>query len=221
MRRLLLPALALMLLLTLCACGKETAKPAETPEPSATAAPMTLTANDNSGVAVQGTLLGELRCDAPFWTVFSDIRELPEGESATQRFYNYTDGLGIWDNFLVILQSTPEGHSAGETEGYREYLVLRTDSYGWGEGFADAKLESDWDWDTFTADMNGALVELTLTHKTGKADVAITATTRDGREYHESCTGVPIDGALYWCLSVENACLDLLPEDSEQTAPSA
>lgn len=220
MRRLLLLALAIMLL-TLCACGKETAQPAESPEPSAAAAPVLLTANDNSGAAVRGTLLGELRCDAPFWTVFSDIRALPEGQSATQRFVNYTDGLGIWDNFLVVLQSTPEGHSAEEAEGYREYLVLRADSYGWGEGFDEAKLESNWDWESFTEDMNGALVELTLTHKAGKADVLITATTADGREYHQSCTGVPIDGELFWCLSVENACLDLLPEDSEQTAPSA
>ena len=216
MKRLLLLALTLALLLTLCACGRESKKPAGTPEPSPTAAPVEVVGNDNSNVPVRGALLGNLSCDAPFWTVFSDIQELPEGESATQRFFNYTDGLGIWDNFLVILQSTPEGHSAGEAEGYREYLVLRPDSYGWGEGFADASLESDWDWASFTEDMNGALIELTLTHKAGKADVTLTATTADGREFHQSCTGVPIDGALYWCLSVENACLDLLPGDSEQ-----
>ena len=210
-RRALLLLLALSLALPLPACGRESG-PEETPapEPGAVVVQTPRPTNDNTGVKPRGTLLGSLACDTAYWTAFSEIWEIPEDGSLTKRFVNYTDGLALWDNYLVILQSTPEGHSAEEAEGYREYAVLRADNYGWGEGYKDAARESDWDWASFTEDLNGALIELTVANHGGKADVRVTATTADGRVYHQSCTGIPVDGSLYLCLSVENACLELL-----------
>ena len=146
---------------------------------------------------------GRRRRRAPFFFFFFENEEIPEGESRTWRFYNYTDGLGIWNNFLVILQSTPEGHSADENADYREYAVLRADHFGWGEGYDEAVAESDWDWERFTGDLNGALIELTVTHRAGKADVSVRAETEGERSYHQSYTGIAVDGPLYACLSVE------------------
>ncbi len=214
MKRRLSFLLALLLLPALCACSfRETpAKPAqETEAPAATSFPRTETAVfDNTGVEMHGTPLGTTDCRAEYRSVYSDIWELPEGESLTRRFYNYTDGAGIWNNFLVILQSTPEGHSADENADYREYAVLRADHFGWGEGYDEAVAESDWDWERFTGDLNGALIALTVTHRAGKADVSVRAETEGERSYHQSYTGIAVDGPLYACLRVEKACLDLL-----------
>ena len=184
MRKGVLLLLCAALLLAFCACGEQAPAPEPGPTPTPEAVPAGKTPNDNSGVKLRGRLLGSLACDAPFWTVFSEIEEIPEGESRTWRFYNYTDGLGIWNNFLVIL--------------------------GWGEGYDEAVAESDWDWERFTGDLNGALIELTVTHRAGKADVSVRAETEGERSYHQSYTGIAVDGPLYACLSVEKACLDLL-----------
>ena len=210
MRKGVLLLLCAALLLAFCACGEQAPAPEPGPTPTPEAVPAGKTPNDNSGVKLRGRLLGSLACDAPFWTVFSEIEEIPEGESRTWRFYNYTDGLGIWNNFLVILQSTPEGHSADENADYREYAVLRADHFGWGEGYDEAVAESDWDWERFTGDLNGALIELTVTHRAGKADVSVRAETEGERSYHQSYTGIAVDGPLYACLSEEKTSLDLL-----------
>ena len=207
--------LAAVLLLSACGAERSAAEPESSPTAVPTSTPAPKTANDNSGVKLVGTPVGTLDCRAEFGTVFSEIWEVPEGESVTRRFYNYTDGLGLWDNFLVILQNTDEGHSAEEAEDYAEYAVLRADHYGWGEGFSDAKKESDWNWESFTEDMNGALIELTVSLKKGLVDVRFTATVDEETVYHQSYTGIKAEGPVYFCLSVENACLDLLPEETE------
>ncbi|MCR4903847.1 MAG: LamG domain-containing protein [Butyrivibrio sp.] len=167
-------------------------------------------ANDNTGVEVTGTLLGSLACDTAFWTEFSDVVEVPEGESVTVNFKNYTDGLANWDNFLVVLQNVADAHSADDNADYAEYAVLRADNYGWGTGYDNiATAECDWNWDTFTADINGADVELTITNNGDTADVVAVVTTADGKTYNQSYTGIAIDGDLYYCLTLEKAALDI------------
>ncbi len=212
-------ALLLAAVLLLAACGAERpaarSAPAASPSTAPTSTPAPKAPNDNSAVKIQGTPVGTLDCKAAFGTEFSEIWEVPEGESVTRRFYNYTDGLGLWDNFLVILQNTDAGHSAEEAADYAEYAVLRADHYGWGDGFSEAEKESDWNWETFTEDMNGALVELTVSLKKGLVDVRFTATVDEETVYHQSYTGIHAEGPVFFCLSVENACLDLLPEDTE------
>ncbi len=167
-------------------------------------------ANDNTGVEVTGTLLGSLACDSAFWTEFSDVVEVPEGESVTVNFKNYTDGLANWDNFLVVLQNVADAHSADDNADYAEYAVLRADNFGWGAGYDNiATAECDWNWDTFTTDINGADVELTITNNGDTADVVAVVTTADGKTYNQSYTGIAFDGDLYYCLTLEKAALDI------------
>ena len=218
MRRCLCCLLALFLLLPLCACGKERPAPTASPTPAAAPAASASTALprkafDNSGVKLQGTALGSLSCDTPYRTVFSDVWEVPEGESAVRRFYLYTDGLALWNNFLVILKSTaeePEGEAGND-----EYATVRADHYGTGAGFKNAVSESDWNWDSFCSDVNGALMELTVSNKGKTAEVSITATAADETVYHQTYKDIATDGPLFFCLSVENACLDLLEAETE------
>lgn len=216
MKKLLAILLSLLILLSLSACGRRTE--AQTPPEEEIELPPVSTPVqylfDNSGVEPQGTLLGSLDCRAEYRSVYSDIREVPDRGSDTRRFTLYTDGLAMWNGFLVILQSTPEGHSTEDDEAYTEYAVIRADHFAAGEGVKDAKMQSDWSWESFTRDLNGALIELTVGRKGDKAELAFTATTAAGEVHQLSCKdiAIPADGPLYYCLSVEHACLDLLEE---------
>jgi len=167
-------------------------------------------ANDNSGVVTTGTVVGSLDCTTGFWTTWSDTVQVPEGESVSVNFKNYTDGLAAWDNFLVILQNVPDAHAAADNADYKEYAVMRADNWGWGAGYDGiATATCDWNWDTFTADMNGADVALTITNNGTTADVVAVVTTAAGTVYNQSYTGIAIDGDLYYCLSCEKAFLDI------------
>ncbi|MCR5031601.1 MAG: LamG domain-containing protein [Lachnospiraceae bacterium] len=153
-----------------------------------------------------GITVGALDRTTPFWTEFSDIFAIPEGESVTKTFTNYTNGAENWTNFLAILQSTPTGHSADTTEGYGEYAVLRADNWGWGAGYDGiATAECDWNWDSFKEDMDGAKITITFTNNGDTADVAFIAETVSGKVYHQSYTGIAVDGDLYACFTVEGA----------------
>lgn len=219
MKKLLAGLLAVLMLLSLSACGRRTET--ETPPEEEIEHPPVSTPQqyvfDNSGVEPQGKLLGSLDCRAEYRSVYSDIREVPDRGSDTRRFMLYTDGLAMWNGFLVILQSTPEGHSAEDDEDYSEYAVIRADHFAAGDGVKDAAMQSDWNWESFTRDLNGALIELTVSRKGDKAELAYTATTATGEVHQLICKdiAIPTDGPLYYCLSVEHACLDLLEDAIE------
>ena len=217
MKRCLCCLLAL-LLLSLCACGKSTSSPApEEAAPSPTVSPASSPAMrqgfDHSAVKLQGTAVGSLACDTPYRSVYSEVWEVPEKGSVQRSFYHYTDGLALWDSFSVILLSESGTPATGTEEIENAYAVLRADHFGTGKGYKNAVADSDWDWETFGSDMNGALIELTVTNKGKTAEVAFTALTAEGAEYHQSYKDISTDGPLYFCLTVENACLDLLPEE--------
>jgi hypothetical protein len=165
-------------------------------------------ANDNSAVEAVGTTLGTSACDTAWWTEFTDVWAVAEGETVTKSFTNYTDGLNNWDNFVVILQNVAAGHSADDDADYAEYAVCRADNYGWGTGYDAATPECDWNFDTFTSDINGAQIELSVTNNGDTVDVAFTATTVDGTVYNQSYTGIGVTGDVYFCLSVEAGFLN-------------
>lgn len=167
-------------------------------------------AADHSNVVITGTVLGATDCSTPFWSEFTEPVAIAAGESATVNFINYTSTLANWNNFLVILQNVPEVHSAEGNADYKEYAVLRADNWGWGAGYENiAVAECDWNWDTFTTDMDGASVELTITNNGDTADVVAVVTTAAGTVYNQKYTGIAVDGDLYYCLSVDAAFLDI------------
>lgn len=165
---------------------------------------------DHSAVTTTGTVLGATDCSTGFWSEFSEVVEVPSGESVTANFVNYTDGLTNWHNFLVVLQNVPEVHSVDANADYKEYGVMRADNYGWGAGYEGiATAECDWNWDTFVTDIDGANVELTITNNGDTADVVAVVTSADGTVHNQSYTGIAVDGDLYYCLTLENAFLDI------------
>ncbi len=170
---------------------------------------------DNSAVETTGTVVGETDCSSAFWSVFSDTVQVPEGESVTANFKNYTDGAENFHNFVVVLQNVADAHSADDNADYKEYGVFRADNWYWnadGDASSNADMcvaECDWNWDTFKTDMNGADVELTITNNGDTADIAAVVTTADGITYNQTYTGIAIDGDLYYCLSTEKGFLDI------------
>lgn len=143
-------------------------------------------------------------------TEFSDIVAVPSGESVTTTFTNWTSGLNNWNNFVCILQSTADGHSAEDNADYAEYGVVRIDNYGWGGGYDNiAVAESDWNWDTFVDDVDGATVELTVTNNGDTADVVAVVTSAAGAVHTQKYTGIAVTGDVYFCLTVDGSFIDI------------
>ncbi len=169
---------------------------------------------DHSYMVFDSEVLGDRNMSTPFWKVFHDVMSVPKNGSKSVSFTNYTNGENNWENFIVILQNTPGGHAAKTEEtvegekDYKEYAVFRADNYGWGDGYEATTATCDWNWETFKEDINGAHIDLTVYNEGETADVIIRATTTEGKVYHQSYTGVPVDGDhLYLSLTLEKSYL--------------
>ena len=121
---------------------------------------------------------------------------------ATFNFTNYSNGVGNWNNFMIILN--------GQT--LNQYAVLRADNWGWGIGYdACTRLfEEGRNWDAWKAAMNGAKVKVTVANKgDGTADVKAVMTGNDGNTYTQDYIGVNNINAddLYVRFSVDGSHL--------------
>lgn len=105
-----------------------------------------------------------------WWTEFSEYYTINKGESAQFKFINHNLGSGDnWFNWLIVTANNMRGAS-----NYKEYFVLRNDNYGWdpvgntGQNTMSKpfSLSSNFNWDTFMADMNGASVDMTVSYTT-------------------------------------------------------
>ncbi len=171
---------------------------------------------DNAFLDIHGSSLGAMNCSTGWWTEFTDPIKVEAGETKKVNFRNYTSGANNWNNFVVILQNIAGAHAADDTNGYKEYAVLRADNWGWN-ATADTgnlaalgwTLECDWNWDTFKSDMNGALVELTITNNGTTADVVAKVTTTAGTVYNQKYLNIAVDGDLYYCFTVDSAYISI------------
>ncbi|MCM1188717.1 MAG: hypothetical protein NC541_05430 [bacterium] len=184
--------------------------------PDSVSEPAEPEAVDHSDVVITGTQVGATDCSSAFFKEFSEIVAVPSGESVTVNFKNYSSRLNNWNNFSVVLQNVAEGHTADETSDvpynpdYKEYAVMRADNWGWGVGYDNiATAACDWNWDTFTSDIDGADVALTITNNGDTADVVAVVTTTAGTVYNQSYTGIAVDGDLYYCLTVDGSFIDI------------
>lgn len=166
-------------------------------------------------IVITGTAVGAVTLDTPFWGAHSDIWEVPEGKMAGVLFVNHNPGeeASNWNNFNVVLQNTPTGHSAADAEGYAEYAVVRSDNFGWGAGYdgnENLVAENDYDWDKFCANLNGATVLVVVINHGDHADVvALSQPAGAEKVYTMSYKNITTGGPLYFCLVVDNCCLDI------------
>lgn len=125
--------------------------------------------------------------DASWWTNFSDYYTLKAGTTAEFNFYNYSDMVNNWNNWILVAANNERGAA-----GYSEYFVLRNDAYGW-QGSVNTnddktwftKLTNDFNWDTFKEDMNGSYVDMTVAlDKDGSMTVNADILSKSGKKYN-------------------------------------
>ena len=146
-----------------------------------------------------------------FFAPKSELVKLESGESAHWGFYNYTAGANNWENWILVCTN---GTASGET-GYAEHFVLRADAYGWGDGsYTGDNIASDYNWDTFKTEMNGAWVELTVSRTENTVSMKAVTTAEDGsvRTYTFKYEGA-LEQEVGFFLTLEKAHLKLDPAE--------
>lgn len=117
-----------------------------------------------------------------WWTNFStEDYILEKGKSIEFQFYNYSNQTNNWCNWALYGASAT--HNAS---GYTEYFGVRCDNWD-NTTMSNAGCVSDYNWDTFVADMNGSLVKMTVNYTSGGVfTMAATITTTAGKTYNYS-----------------------------------
>ena len=131
-------------------------------------------------------VIGEEDNSSPFWGAHSEYVNVPAGQTYTQRFKNFTNGVSNWNNFCVVLTRLDA----------TEYAVVRADNYGWGDSYA-ACIPSggQLDWGAWLAAMDEAMVTVSVTNVgDGTADIKCVMVGNDGNTYYQDYLGIsPVD----------------------------
>ncbi len=140
-----------------------------------------------------------------WWTTFTaSDTQVTVGSPVTYDMYVYSDNLGNWHSPCVVLRDS----------SLAEYAVVRMDNYGWGGAvgsYDTAVLTSDWNWDTFTSNINGSHVVITVTATSDTtADIYYDVTYANGETHYQSYSGITVDASnLYSALVTEESLLIL------------
>ena len=137
--------------------------------------------------------VGATDCSAAWWTEFSNYFRIPAEGTAKFKFTNHTSGVGNWNNWNLCI-CTDDDRGASD---YAEYMVLRSDLFGWGDSYGSGTWESEGygDWDAFRADMEGAVVVVTVSRSGSTVVVDAVATSPNQTVYHEKFTTTCGDGS--------------------------
>jgi hypothetical protein len=128
------------------------------------------------------TIVGNEDNTSGWWEAFSDYYTIAPNKTLTLKFQNFSSKTENWNNWISVV--TTDADRSGE--GYAEYFVLRADNYGWGDVYNSGVLTSNYNWETFKDDMDGATVIMTLERKDATVTVHYAITTAGGTEYYEN-----------------------------------
>ncbi|MDR0938806.1 MAG: LamG domain-containing protein [Mediterranea sp.] len=150
-------------------------------------------------------IFGSTNLDTPWWTIHSDLMKASGNCVFHYRFKNFTRGQNNWENWVLVVTN---GKAIGE-DGVAEYLVMRSDAYGWGTYYTGT-MTSDYNWDTFASDMNGATVDLTVKRVGTQFTMTAITTTANGAVYTYTydVPGFPT-GDMGVCLTLEYSYLEI------------
>ncbi len=208
-------------ILTLYADGDGTSVPEQStvPEPEVI--------RDYSAVTASGTIVGATDSTSKYGDVYSEIVEIPVGETVAVKFKNYigsklnADGKNIYDfgdTFSLILQNVAEGHSTTDNAEYKEYAVISG-----SEGYEAAAKKSDlnvtrntfnqFNPEKFTMDSDQANYTVAITNLGTTAKVAIKASCADTIIRYIDIEEIAVDGPLYYCLTTQGSFIDIAAAD--------
>lgn len=148
-------------------------------------------------------ILGAEDCSVAWWVAHLDEDvKVPAGETRAFSFTNLSNGVGNWNNFVVVLRNTAKV----------EYAVVRADNYGWGNGYAACTFgcTGGVDWKTWLSGMNGAKVNVYVTNNNnGTADVVAIMQGTDGKVNTQYYYGINTVDAndFYVDFTVDCSCL--------------
>jgi hypothetical protein len=142
-----------------------------------------------------------------WWGVHSALQSFDGNGAIKFQFYNYGSGGANWNNWVLVLTN---GIAIG-SDGVAEYLVLRADNYGWGTYYVGENLACNYNWDTFIADMQGALVDMTIRRIDARLDIIVKVTTAGGVSYNYSFFHNEFPaGPLGACFTTDSSHLDFV-----------
>lgn len=148
-------------------------------------------------------ILGAEDCTTGWWGAHLDADvKVPAGETRAFSFTNLSNGVGNWNNFVVVLRNTAKV----------EYAVVRADNFGWGNGYAACTFgcTGGVDWKTWLSGMNGAKVNVYVTNNNnGTADVVAIMQGTDGKVNTQYYYGINTVDAndFYVDFTVDCSCL--------------
>lgn len=154
-------------------------------------------------------LVGEEDNSSNFWSAWAPYVTLKGDGQIHYEFYNYNGGTTLnYCNWLICFANAERG-----ADGYYEYAVYRSDAFGWGGNYNGDSIVHDYNWDTFNAEMDGALVNIEITRTGENVDVVAVIHGTSGAifNYKFSFSGVTSE-ELVTFLFVEKCHLLLNPE---------
>ena len=127
--------------------------------------------------------VGESDNSTAWWNAFSEYYTLAPNKTLTVSFTNYSDKSEPFHNFVAAITTDADRNG----DGYSEHLILRADNYGWGNSYSSGTLTSNYNWDTFKDDMDGAEIILKVERKGAQITVNADITASDGEtKYYEN-----------------------------------
>lgn len=130
-----------------------------------------------------------------WWTTFTpEDTVIPAGESCVYEMDLYSDNLENYHSPCTILR---------KADVTVEYVVTRMDHFGWGGGYEPCTKESNWNWDTFKANLDGSHVTITITNNgDDTADIRYSVIYPNGEEHFQNYLGIPVDSSDLQCALV-------------------
>jgi hypothetical protein len=151
--------------------------------------------------------LGEADNSTGWWGAHSALQSFDGNGAINYQFYNHGSGGANWNNWVLVLTN---GIAIG-SDGVAEYIVLRADHFGWGTYYVGENLSSNFNWDTFIADMQGAFVNLTIRRIDTRLDIIVKITTASGGTLNYSYFHNEFpEGPLGACFTTDGSHLDFV-----------
>ncbi len=130
-------------------------------------------------------ILGAEDNSTGWWGAHTENIKIEPKETKVTTFTNYTSGGANWNNFVIVLCK----------DNNAEYAVVRSDNYGWGDGYAACThtggFATDDEWKAWREDMQGAKVTTYVTNNgDGTADVKAVMVGKSGTVYQQEYKGI-------------------------------
>ena len=134
-----------------------------------------------------------------FWSLHSDMWNVPQGKTVTRRFRNFA-GEKNWNNFIGVLTKADQ----------TEYAVVRADNFGWGSGYdACTPSGTQGDWTEWLKAMDEAMCNVSVTNNGTSADIRCYMQGNNGVTYEQNYIGIsPITADdLFFRFTIDNCHL--------------